>query len=339
MIVKKKFLFIIGFFSYLGVLGQNFEIITSNEKYSSNLRAIAKNKNLFYALGSKSGFVYGLPGNLKNNYMQYAANGIINDWRSAYLRKNNDLVFINAGPPAYFCYLDHITKNINITHVDSSSGVFVDGLIFIDDMTGVAFGDPQNGKMPMWKTTDGGQNWVKYFGAEMADDEAAFAASNTSIATNFKNRILIVTGGTQSRILVSDNKGLTFSSSPLPIAQGRATQGAYSVDIWGDCIAVAGGDYSAPESSDGNFCISFDGGKNFVKAAKGPSGYKSCVKFMDKKRLIAVGTTGVDVSTDGGMNWKHVDDSPFNSIGVINKKQAILAGPEGKIAMLYITKQ
>ncbi len=337
--LKKNLFLLICFFSIIEVFGQNFEIVPSNEKFQTNLRAIAKNKSLFYALGSKSGLVYGPVGSLKNNYMQYAANGIINDWRSAHLRKNNDLVFINVGPPAYFCYLNHLTNKISISLIDSSKGVFVDGLVFINDKTGVAFGDPQNGKMPLWKTTDGGQRWEKYFGAEMADDEAAFAASNTSIATNFKNKILIVTGGSQSRILISDNKGLTFFPSPLPIAQGKATQGAYSVDIWGDCIAVAGGDYSAPESNDGNFCISFDGGKNFTKATKGPSGYKSCVKFMDKKRLIAVGTTGVDVSTDGGMNWKHLDDSPFNSIGVINKKQAILAGPEGKIALLNVTKR
>lgn len=336
--LKKNWLLLISFFSIVEVFGQNFEIVPSNEKYPSNLRAIAKNKNLFYAMGSKSGLVYGPIGSLKNNFMQYAANGVINDWRSAYLRKNNDLVFINAGPPAYFCYLNHHTNKINITNLDSSKGVFVDGLVFINDKIGVAFGDPQNGKMPLWKTSNGGLSWEKYFGAEMADDEAAFAASNTSIATDFKNRIVIVTGGSQSRILISNNKGLTFAAAPLPMAQGKATQGAYSVDMLGDCIVVVGGDYSAPESSEGNFCISTDGGKNFIKAEKSPEGYKSCVKFLDKKHLIAVGTTGVDVSTDGGMNWKHIDDSPFNSIGVINKKQAILAGPEGKIALLNLIK-
>jgi photosystem II stability/assembly factor-like uncharacterized protein len=48
-----------------------------------------------------------------------------------------------------------------------------------------------------------------------------------------------------------------------------------------------------------------------------PHGYKSSIKFFkNHKQLIAVGTTGIDISTNFGKTWKQVSKTSFNTVEV-----------------------
>jgi hypothetical protein len=66
-----------------------------------------------------------------------------------------------------------------------------------------------------------------------------------------------------------------------------------------------------------------------------PGGYRSCVEYLNEKRMICCGTSGVDLSEDGGNHWKQISDTGFNTCRKSKNGNAVfLAGPNGSIASL-----
>ncbi|MFI5155563.1 MAG: oxidoreductase, partial [Chitinophagales bacterium] len=64
-------------------------------------------------------------------------------------------------------------------------------------------------------------------------------------------------------------------------------------------------------------------------------GYRSAVAYLDANRLIACGTSGIDISEDGGKNWKLISREAYHVCKKAKKGNTIfLAGPMGKIAKL-----
>ncbi|HRN58348.1 MAG TPA: oxidoreductase, partial [Agriterribacter sp.] len=59
------------------------------------------------------------------------------------------------------------------------------------------------------------------------------------------------------------------------------------------------------------------------------------VEFMTKKKLVSCGTTGVDVSEDGGMNWKLISKEGFHVCRKAKRGRTVfLAGRDGRIGRL-----
>jgi len=60
------------------------------------------------------------------------------------------------------------------------------------------------------------------------------------------------------------------------------------------------------------------------------------VEYLGKKKLVAVGPTGVDISYNGGLHWKPFSEE--KGLHVIRKsrkgKLIIAAGAKGKICVL-----
>jgi hypothetical protein len=66
-----------------------------------------------------------------------------------------------------------------------------------------------------------------------------------------------------------------------------------------------------------------------------PHGYRSCVIYLDASRLLTCGTSGVDISRDGGNNWELVAKDSYHVIQKAKKGNAVfLAGGNGRIACL-----
>jgi hypothetical protein len=66
-----------------------------------------------------------------------------------------------------------------------------------------------------------------------------------------------------------------------------------------------------------------------------PNGYKSCVQYISNKELIVCGTSGVDLSNDGGISWNPISTQSFHVLKVVpGKRKVILAGSGGRIASL-----
>jgi photosystem II stability/assembly factor-like uncharacterized protein len=52
----------------------------------------------------------------------------------------------------------------------------------------------------------------------------------------------------------------------------------------------------------------------------------------DRKIWIAAGTSGADISTDGGQNWKPFDSGNYNALSFVSSKTGWAVGPRGRIA-------
>ena len=75
---------------------------------------------------------------------------------------------------------------------------FFDGIDFWDKQNGIAFSDPIDGKFFIIKTKDGGKTWLPISPANIPaiqENEAAFAASGTSLVTVGRKYAYICTGG------------------------------------------------------------------------------------------------------------------------------------------------
>jgi len=217
---------------------------------------------------------------------------------------------------------------------DSTAGIFLDAMAF-KGQTGVVIGDPINGELYLRYTTDGGDNWVtrKPGGnpVKPVKGEALFASSGTNIAFGMDVRdIFFVTGGTRSGFYVENR-----SSFKLPLVQGQESTGANSLAISGMNMIVVGGDFAHDTDSTGNCAVSADYGGSWHTPQQPPHGYRSCVIYTDARNLVSCGTSGIDISADGGNTWQLVSREGFHVCQKAKKGTAVyLAGSGGRISRL-----
>ena len=222
---------------------------------------------------------------------------------------------------------------------NETTGMFLDAMEFWNEQSGIVIGDPIDGKFFIARTFDGGETWdqLPENNLPLADSgEACFAASGTNIRALDLDEACFITGGRVSRFF--------YKGSPvtLPIIQGKETTGANSVAIkdWkkrkgGQQIFIVGGDFARDTCSTQNSVYSTNGGKSWQTPAVPPVGYKSCVEFFGKTRVITCGTTGVEVSGDDGKTWKNISHTGFHVTRKAKKGKAVfLAGGNGRIARL-----
>jgi len=239
----------------------------------------------------------------------------------------------------------YILKTINggtswkVVFEGHDANIFMDAMEFWNEDSGIVVGDPADGKIFVIRTFDGGNSWQKIpeVNRPVAEKgEAMFAASGTNIRAISLSEAAFVTGGMCSRIFIRDNH------YDLPLLQGKETTGAFSLAVYNgrkrktaSRLAVAGGDYAADTVKNGNCALSHDGGKTWKAPENGPSGYRSCIEFISRNKLIACGTSGVDISSNGGNNWKLVSTEGFHVCRKAkNGKHVFLAGANGRIARL-----
>ncbi|MCB1023631.1 MAG: glycosyl hydrolase, partial [Acidobacteria bacterium] len=191
-------------------------------------------------------------------------------------------------------------KNWNLQFKNSDEKAFFDSIAFWDKKNGMAQGDPVDGKFVLYHTTDG-ETWKPVGTDKMPgalEGEAAFAASGTSIITHGKKGIFLITGGTESRVFRSNDRGLTWTASDSRVLRGAPSKGAFGIAFGSKDIGiVVGGDYAEPEMRSGNVSYTSDGGKTWVTKLKiDRFGFRSGVTFINKDTAIVVGTTGTDIT-------------------------------------------
>ncbi|MFD2288090.1 WD40/YVTN/BNR-like repeat-containing protein [Pedobacter petrophilus] len=102
---------------------------------------------------------------------------------------------------------------------------------------------------------------------------------------------------------------------------------------------MVGGNYVKDKANDNNVLLTNDGGKTWTKPVSPVLGFRSGVAYVNKNIIVATGTSGTDVSTDAGQNWKHLNDQSFNAVQKAKKGNRIfLAGEKGRIFELLIGK-
>jgi photosystem II stability/assembly factor-like uncharacterized protein len=246
------------------------------------------------------------------------------------------------------------------------SGLRTDGKLVV---SGILIGDPVDGKFAEFFSFDG-ERWTKSVGEEAAsarDGEGLFAASNSSLVSNYKGSIFVTGGkaGSRSRVLSEYVKhdprvSWNFVGGDLPLASGDSA-GAFSIatsrvdeevpvpagpegdrvyfaDMTAKYVAV-GGDYKKPEKVSGTAAYSGDGGLHWKSAATPPHGYRSSVAYDPTQKLwITVGPNGTDISRDDGKNWQPLKPSGYDTPDTDKNWNALslpfVVGPNGRIGKL-----
>lgn len=258
------------------------------------------------------------------------------DWRSIVAFSAERALLLNAGAPAYIT----MTTDGGVTWKDvyrnDTKGIFFDGMAFFENgKKGFAVGDPQNGRFVILRTWNGGRSWHALspkIAPEAKAGEAIFAASGTSVRVLPGGTAAFITGGADSRFF---SGWKSWEGRALPVNHGVATTGAFSMAFRNsERGMVVGGDYAKDTISVANSCYTSNKGLEWALTAAFPGGYRSCVQYIDDQLVICTGTSGTDLSEDGGQHWHNISNVGFHVIGVGNKK-IFLAGA-AKIAVMEL---
>jgi photosystem II stability/assembly factor-like uncharacterized protein len=225
-------------------------------------------------------------------------------------------------------------KNWKLQFRNTNPKAFFDALAFWDKDNGMAMSDPVDGKYLLLKTTDG-ETWNIADNAQMPNaksGEAAFAASGTCLITQGKNNLFLISGGNDARVFHSENRGKRWSVFETPITKGTPGSGIFSIAMFDKKRGViVGGNYEKPDELNNNLAFTGDSGQTW-NLSKGLNGYRSGVAFIDKKTIIAVGSTGSDITSDGGKTWKNLDKDNYNSVAAKGKNAIWAVGANGLVS-------
>ena len=218
---------------------------------------------------------------------------------------------------------------------------FFDALAFWDKNNGMAMSDPVDGKYLLIETKDG-ETWKPLNTDKMPfakQGEAAFAASGTCLITNGKSDVFLVSGGNDARVFRSDNRGISWLVTDTPIAKGISGSGIFSIAMFDKNRGViVGGNYEKPDETTNNLALTSDGGVSWI-LGKGLSGYRSGVAFIDRKTIVAVGSSGSDLSTNAGKTWRNLDKENYNAIAAKGKNSVWAVGADGLVAKFSMRKK
>lgn len=214
--------------------------------------------------------------------------------------------------------------------------VFLDAFAFWDRNNGIAMSDPVDGYYYLLTTTDGGATWKPAGTGKMPraiDGEAAFAASGTCLIVNGRTGAYLVSGGSAARVFRTTNRGLSWTVADTPIVKGTNGSGIFSIAMRDAKNGViVGGNYEKPAETANNLAFTSDGGKTW-KMGTGLTGYRSGVAFLDKQKIIAVGSSGWDLSCDGGKTWQNTrTKESFNAVQARGDESIWAVGDKGMIA-------
>ncbi|AZA54373.1 WD40/YVTN/BNR-like repeat-containing protein [Chryseobacterium sp. G0201] len=330
-------------FSFLGILtfSQQVESLTTilNDKISIRALEVYDGKVWYSGTDAKFGFV-----DLKNfnNQKQIKLSEKKLQFRTLAQDKTS-FYAINIESPAYFFKIDKKSLKSQTIFTDTIKTAFYDALHFVNNDLAYAFSDSDkdnNLKLAVFNSKGKNKWYVIENGRKLNPGEAAFAASNTNIAST-KNYLWIATGGKASRILRLTFKNEKFEIFETSFIQGESSQGMYSIDFLNDKFGVAvGGDYTKQDANINNIATTNDGGKTWQIQASGQNaGYTTCVKIKPNskgKEIISVGDQHISYSSDFGKTWKKIsDEKGFFVCKWLNKNTIVLAGKD-KISLFKL---
>ncbi len=219
---------------------------------------------------------------------------------------------------------------------------FFDAIAMPAMRDGMLFGDPVDGVFALFRINQEGAVFSHVKRPAAMPGEGGFAASNTALVMR-GHRVWFATGGKSgSRVFRSDDAGEHWTVAQTPVRSGADGAGIFSLAFADSRNGIAvGGDYSRPSEDAHNIAITADGGITWSEpAGTRPRGYRSAVAWLPEHRMwITTGPTGSEVSSDGGRNWKPIDDGAFNAIGVGPGDACWAVGAKGRIARLGFEKK
>lgn len=225
----------------------------------------------------------------------------------------------------------------NLQFKNLNDKAFFDAIACWDQNNCIAMSDPVDGHYVLISTSDGGGSWKPLVSNRMPaakDGEAAFAASGTCLITQGKTNAFLVSGGSDARVFRSIDRGKTWAVSDTPFIKGTAGSGIFSIAFRSPLDGIiVGGNYEKPLDKTSNLARTGDGGKLW-HTGDGLGGYRSSVAYVGSNWVIAVGTSGSDISYDSGATWKSMDTANYNSVQAKGKKAVWAVGGKGLVAKM-----
>ena len=313
------------------------EVLSSGIKTS--LRGLSVvNNNVVWVSGSNG--TVGKSTNAGKNWKWMTVKGFEkNDFRDIEAFDANTAIIMAIADPAYILKTTDGGETWEVVYENKTPGMFLDAMEFRDPSNGYVIGDPIDGRFFIAKTTNGGKTWVGVAAAErpVADSgEAFFASSGTNLRYLYNQSLILASGGKNSRLFYNNE---TFQ---VPMTKGKESAGTNSVAVYDNYkrgkankIIIVGGDFTADSLMDNNCFISINGGKTWDRPKTPPSGYRSCVEFLNKETIVTSGLNGVDYSYDGGKNFYNISKEGFHVCRYARIGNTVyLAGGNGKIGKL-----
>jgi photosystem II stability/assembly factor-like uncharacterized protein len=201
------------------------------------------------------------------------------------------------------------------TNFESTSSIFnyISDIFFLNENIGWAATDGNNGGVGLYKTNDGGQNWLKITAPDNKIEKIFFINQNIGWGV----RLL----GSAAGIYKSVDGGSTWVQ--------KSSFRINSLHFTNIKMGWAVG-------PDGNILKSTNEGENWVLQASGTLANLNSVSFYDDKVGICVGSSGtVLLSTDGGENWinKNVSNSDeLTTVQFVNSTSAWITSLNGNIS-------
>ncbi|MEJ2880052.1 WD40/YVTN/BNR-like repeat-containing protein [Pedobacter sp. GR22-6] len=322
-------------------IGQNYDFLPLNAETNASFRGMSVvSEQVVWVSGNAGTIGRSLDAGKTWEWIKPAGYEQL-DFRDIEAFSAEKAIVVNAGSPAYILLTEDGGKTWKETYKNVDSAIFLDGMDFWDNNRGIVFGDPINSKMQLLRSLDGGRSWTDISAtmqAKLGLGEASFAASGTTICALGEGKVWIATGGTVSNIYYSSNYGSTWQIAACPILQGQNSTGPFSIAFLNERTGVVvGGDYTRDKENENNVLLSNDAGQTWSKPSKPVAGFRSGVIYVNDRVLLATGTSGTDVSNDGGKVWHHISDLSFNVIKKSKQGSLILlAGNKGQIYQLRI---
>ena len=321
-------------FSVFGIKAQQIKVLTTDNKTSIRGMSVPDD-NIIWVSGSNGKVGRSLDG---GNIWQWI---IVKDYEKRDFRDieafdANTAIIMAVAEPAVILKTKDGGQHWYKVFEDSTKGMFLDAMDF-DGQNGIIIGDPLDENIFMASTTDKGESWRKWHGVldvltVKEKGEAFFASSGTNIKSG-KSGMFFVSGGKQSNIYNWED----IAIQEIPITKGTNSTGANSIDIYKNKGIIVGGDFAKDTISKNN-CSLFTYYKEkftFKIPQTPPHGYRSCVIYINENKLITCGTSGVDISNDGGMNWQLISNESFHVVQKAKKGNAVyLAGAKGRVAQI-----
>lgn len=342
----KIFLFLLALNNYGIASGQSNEVIEMlSEGKKISLRGLSVVSNqIMWVSGSGGTVGKSMDGGKTFNWI-VVPGFEKRDFRDIEAYDDQKAIIMAVAEPAVILKTVNGGKDWYKVFEDSTKGMFLDAMHAVGKNVQV-IGDPINGKAFFAMSTNEGETWQTnpIDGIVLNEGEAFFASSGTNLQiseskTNFKGGTLMVTGGKVSRLLNARDQRDQY---PLPLLQGKESTGANSIAISpsGKNAFIVGGDFAKDTLRSGNaIAVQLEPSIQFNQPQTPPFGYRSCVIYLTNKTLVACGTSGVDISKDGGINWENISKKSFHVVQKAKKGNAIyLAGGGGRIAKLVLDR-
>ena len=335
----KKIVSILFLFISICTHAQKIELVASNPKTS--LRGLCVvNNSIIWASGSNG--VVAKSNNGGKSFEWLIVKGYEKrDFRDIEAFDDKTALIMAVGEPAIILKTTDGGRNWKEVFNDPTPGMFLDAMDFVSSQKlGAVIGDPIDGNIYIAFTEDGGNTWIKDDRKfPLQKGEAMFASSGTNLkiidtSSFYLGELVYITGGKKSRLFFDDEP------NNIDMIQGTDSQGANSFDISKEDkkLIMVGGDFLQDSISTNNCVILTeveDGEMDYTKPQTPPHGYKSCIAYISKNTWICCGSSGVDISLDGGNNWKTISADGYNCCARAKLGyEVFLAGKNGTIAKL-----